>query len=270
MIIQRTLWPIWVSSHIKAWRNGGHSSDDIFRTAFSWLTIMVFSFILHGKLFPRFQLAISHHWPGNIWPLHWRHNERDGVSNHSRLDCLLNRLFRPESKKTSKLRVTGLCEGIHPSQRASNAENVSIWWRHHDGEYAASHSFSQWPESSVTPYLYKFNGRTQNNQMWYEKCQYKKYSHCKHLHTYNAKALNPSDAHMRQKTRPLLVRWWLVPYSVGTKPLSEPMVTYWQLDHKEHISMKYYLTFKSFHSKRKCIWNYRLRNGGHFVSASMC
>ena len=173
MIIQRTLWPIWVSSHIKAWRNGGHSSDGIFRTAFSWLTIMVFSFILHGKLFPRFQLAISHHWPGNIWPLHWRHNERDGVSNHSRLDCLLNRLFRPESKKTSKLRVTGLCEGIHPSQRASNAENVSIWWRHHDGEYAARHSFSQWPESSVTPYLYKVNGRTQNNQMWYEKCQYK-------------------------------------------------------------------------------------------------
>ena len=39
--------------------------------------------------------------------------------------------------KTSKLRVTGLCEenssvtGEFPAQRASNAENVSIWWRHH-------------------------------------------------------------------------------------------------------------------------------------------
>ena len=42
------------------------------------------------------------------------------------------------SKKTSKLRVTGLCEGNSsvtgefPAQRASNAENVSIWWRHQE------------------------------------------------------------------------------------------------------------------------------------------
>ena len=62
-------------------------------------------------------------------PLQWRHNERDGVSNHQPWDCLLNRLFRRRSKKTSKLHVTGLCVGN--SQRASNAENVSIWWRHH-------------------------------------------------------------------------------------------------------------------------------------------
>ena len=41
-------------------------------------------------------------------------------------------LFMRSSKKTSKLRVTDLCEGNSPSQRASNAENVSIWWRHHD------------------------------------------------------------------------------------------------------------------------------------------
>ena len=43
--------------------------------------------------------------------LHLRHSERDGVSNHRRLDCVLNRLFRRRSKKTSKLRVTGLGEG---------------------------------------------------------------------------------------------------------------------------------------------------------------
>ena len=41
------------------------------------------------------------------------------------------------SKKTSKLRDTGLCKGNSPvtggfpSQKASNAKNVSIWWRHH-------------------------------------------------------------------------------------------------------------------------------------------
>ena len=69
---------------------------------------------------------------------HYRgHNGRDGVSNHRPDDCLLSRLFRHRSKKTSKLRVTGFCEGNSPvtgefpAQMASNAENVSIWWRHH-------------------------------------------------------------------------------------------------------------------------------------------
>ena len=79
--------------------------------------------------------------PTSIWTfeksLRWRHNERDGVSNHQPHDCLLNRLFRRRPKKTSKLRVTGLCVGNSPgtgefsAQMASNAENVSIWWRHH-------------------------------------------------------------------------------------------------------------------------------------------
>ena len=69
--------------------------------------------------------------------LQWRYNERDGISNHRRLDCLLNRLFMRRSTKTSKLCVTGICEGNSPvtgkfpAQRASDAENVSIWWRHH-------------------------------------------------------------------------------------------------------------------------------------------
>ena len=70
----------------------------------------------------------------------WRHNERDGVSNHLRIECLLNCLFRWRSKKMSKFRVTDLCvgnspmTGEFPAQRASNAENAAIWWRHHDTE----------------------------------------------------------------------------------------------------------------------------------------
>ena len=70
-------------------------------------------------------------------PLRWRHNGRDSVSNHKPQDCFLNRLFRHRSTKISKLRVTGLCAGNSPeagefpAQMASNAENVSIWWRHH-------------------------------------------------------------------------------------------------------------------------------------------
>ena len=44
----------------------------------------------------------------------WRHNDHDGVSNHQPDGCLLNRLFRRRSKKTSKFRVTGLCVGNSP------------------------------------------------------------------------------------------------------------------------------------------------------------
>ena len=78
--------------------------------------------------------------PENYWvrfSLPWRHNEVDSVSNYQPHDCLLNLLFRQRSKKISKLCVTGFCEGNSPvtgkfpAQRASNAENGSIRWRHH-------------------------------------------------------------------------------------------------------------------------------------------
>ena len=65
------------------------------------------------------------------------HDEHDGVSNHRLPGCLLNHLFGRRSKKALKLLVIGLCEGNSPvtdefpAQRASNAENASIWWRHH-------------------------------------------------------------------------------------------------------------------------------------------
>ena len=41
--------------------------------------------------------------------LRWRQNECDGVLNNHPHECLLNRLLRRRSKKTSPLRVTGLC-----------------------------------------------------------------------------------------------------------------------------------------------------------------
>ena len=71
------------------------------------------------------------------YALQWRHNGRHSGSNHQPHDCFLSRLFRRRSKKTWKLRGTGLCAGNSPgtgefpAQMASNAENVSIWWRHH-------------------------------------------------------------------------------------------------------------------------------------------
>ena len=45
--------------------------------------------------------------------LQWRHNKRDFVSNHQPHDCLLKSLFGRRSKKTSKLRVTGLVNSPH-------------------------------------------------------------------------------------------------------------------------------------------------------------
>ena len=71
----------------------------------------------------------------------WRHNGHDGVSIHQPHHCLLNRLLGCRSKKTSKLRVTGLCTGNSlgtgefPAQMASNVETVSIWWRYHGFSY---------------------------------------------------------------------------------------------------------------------------------------
>ena len=80
-----------------------------------------------------------------LWPcwmevvpnaLQWHHNGRDSISNHQSRECLLSRLIRRRSKKTSKLHVTGLCAGNSPetgefpAKRTSNVENVSIWWHH--------------------------------------------------------------------------------------------------------------------------------------------
>ena len=90
--------------------------------------------ILH--FYPDFAAVVTVHWSSSIkikmFSLQWHYNEHNGIWNRRCLDCLLNHLFRCRSKKTSKLRVTGLCEGNStvtgefPAQRASNAENVSI------------------------------------------------------------------------------------------------------------------------------------------------
>ena len=44
----------------------------------------------------------------------WRYNGRDSISNHQPHHCLLSRLFRRKSKKTSKVRVTCICTGNSP------------------------------------------------------------------------------------------------------------------------------------------------------------
>ena len=101
----------------------------------------------------------------------WRHNERDGLSNHQPHDCLLNRLFRRRSKKTPKPHVTGLYAGIHRWQMASNAENVSIWWRHHVENILLKKEASHMATiSKASPSLNELTHLTLNGRHYIQGC----------------------------------------------------------------------------------------------------
>ena len=69
---------------------------------------------------------------------------------------------RRRSKKTSKSRVTGLCEGNSPvigefpARRASNAENVPTWWHHHFCSHCV-HSITI-ERVSISPFTYFSTG----------------------------------------------------------------------------------------------------------------
>ena len=87
-----------------------------------------------------------------VLSLQWRHNGHD-VSNHQPHHCLLNRLLGRRSKKTSKLRVTGLCVGkmipfddvimyIFRNQYISIFDSYSSWVAH------LLSSFSLFPPST--------------------------------------------------------------------------------------------------------------------------
>ena len=80
------------------------------------------------KLFrPRHRSHRSYnHWKST---LRWRHNMRGSVSNHQPHDCLLNRLFRRRSKKTSKLRVI---------------INTSLLWKTNNRKWSPYFSGSRW------------------------------------------------------------------------------------------------------------------------------
>ena len=148
--------------------------------------------------------------------LRWRHNEHDGVSNHQPHDCLFNRLFKAEIKENIKaLRLWPLWGEFTgdrwiPAQRASNAENVSIWWRHHG------------------------------------MCVYVLYVVCCVALLYKCMCLKCFSIEINLI---LLERetyyWYVLQWNasrlfrimacclVGAKPLSKPIFTYWRLHHKE-------------------------------------
>ena len=140
LVKKHLLWsfPLYLASQhtVRWWDFMGYLMETITHTI--W-------YILCKKLDDDYASVMRspHRWCGaviwfltQIWcvlrTLQWRHNEGGGVRNHQRLDCLHNCSFRWRSKKTSKLPVTGLCEGNSPvtgdfsAQRVSNAENVSV------------------------------------------------------------------------------------------------------------------------------------------------
>ena len=76
----------------------------------------------------------------------------------------------------------------------------------------------------------------------------------------------PGAAYMCQWNGPALVQI-MACRLFGAKPLPEPMLTYYQLDPKEQISVKFESRYKKI--VQKTPWNYRRRNGGHFLQAEM-
>ena len=75
---------------------------------------------------------------------------------------------------------------------------------------------------------------------WYQDCKYSDYSQC-----------------------------LITSYLFGAKPLSEPVLAYFQLDSIRYIWVPFYFEIKCFHSI-KCIWKWHMQNDVHFVWASLC
>ena len=76
------------------------------------------------------------------------------------------------SKKTSKFRVTGLCAGNHrfPAQRASNAENVSIWWKSSWNNPTEPHALA-WGHRPMEPHILAWGPTNLHTKNFQLECQ---------------------------------------------------------------------------------------------------
>ena len=91
---------------------------------------------------------IYHNWMREHNTLQWRHNGRDGVSDHQPHECHTQPFIQVQIKENIKAqRLWPSCREFpgdrwieFPTQRASNADNVSIWWRHHEMAMKGSNS----------------------------------------------------------------------------------------------------------------------------------
>ena len=141
-----------------------------------WIYINMKNKIIKQRNFERgtFLFCSQHSvwpWPANVKSLQWRHNGHNGISNHQPHDYFTQPFIQHSSKKTSKLRVTGLCagnspvSGEFPAQRANNAEHVSIWWRHHVLPHLQTH---WWPSSYIVNMcILSWDKCCSNIQIWW-------------------------------------------------------------------------------------------------------
>ena len=139
---QFSVWklPCWILHQAPYYTHHSHTHTHTKKT--ETIYFLFDKYIVYSKALAQVFLGLHHGYTSTAprqyrWRqtptviLQWRHNGRDGVSNHQPHHCLLNRLLRRRSKKTSKLRVTGLCAGNSPVtgefpvQMSSNAENVA-------------------------------------------------------------------------------------------------------------------------------------------------
>ena len=84
--------------------------------------------------------------------LQWRHNGRDGVSITGVsivYSTVCSDADQRKHQSSASLEGNSPITSEFPSQWASNAENVSIWWRHHVAEEQSClmKSYSLWQES---------------------------------------------------------------------------------------------------------------------------
>ena len=104
-------WVFWWSIALQTWI----LVEDL---AFTFRNKRLFITLRGSTSYHNGVCSVEYHGPSNttncIFSLHWRHNDHDGVLNHQPRGCLPKRLFRRRSKKTSKLRVTGICVGNSP------------------------------------------------------------------------------------------------------------------------------------------------------------
>ena len=82
--------------------------NEIFTCFLLWFFVVIYKqFYSYHSGFTKTGVIIR------LLPLRWRHNDHAGVSNHQPHGCLLNRLFRRKSKKTSKLASLAFVREIH-------------------------------------------------------------------------------------------------------------------------------------------------------------
>ena len=133
---------------------------------------------------------------------------------------------RRRSKKTSKLCVTGLCEGNSPvtgefpAQRASNAENVSIWWRHHVYVLVSTVRSVSVP---VRRALHVFRGGRCTEGIW-SGTEFFPWIFCNENIWISIEISLTSVSKLQIKNIPGLVDM-IALHRLGNTPLSEPMMT---------------------------------------------